>query len=651
MAASRRLAAVMFTDLANFTTLTREDEPTTLRLLQEHRAIVRPIVARFHGREVKTIGDGFLVVFDSALHAMECALAIQRRSEEWVGETEQQRPRVRIGLHVGDVVDEDGDILGDAVNVASRIEPLAEPGGIAVSGPVYDQVHGKVPAGFEQLPSPRLKGVDAPPAVYRVLTSGSSSASRGRPTPPGRIAVLPFSSISPDPNDAYLADGLTEELTSALSQLGGLRVIARSSVDVYRARPKPAKEVGAELNVRSLLEGSVRRVGQQLRVTAQLVDTTSQEHLWARTYDRPLDDVLTVQAEIAQDVAAALKVKVLESEERRLRAKPTGVTESYLAYLKGRGLLRSVDPAQLQEAEREFQEAIRLDPRNSRAYSGRADAVYRLAWISDRPHAHLKEALGTARELVSTALLLDPNAAEAHASLGHFLDELHEFSAADRELRTAIALNPSYAPAHEWYGRLLLERGQLDEAATEYRLAAQADPLAPGIRFGLASIFLELGRERESREEAQALARLEPDGMFVHLLAFERHRRALEPAGLRREAHWLTAQTPPHSRELRGAYWRGLCLAAQGETDLALGCAAILDGGRRPTDGTSQEWVAGAIAEIYAQLDRLDDAFRWLELALGEQEISFARWWLGAGLERARSDPRFRGLLRSAGLA
>jgi adenylate cyclase len=641
----------MFTDLAGFTTLTRQDETSTLRLLHEHRALVRPLVARFSGREVKTIGDGFLVAFDSALNAMLCALEIQRRAAEWASETEQLRPQVRIGLHVGDVVDEDGDILGDAVNVASRIEPLADAGGIAVSGPVYDQVHGKVPAGFEKLASPRLKGVDAPPDVYRVVVAGPGETVPGRQVPPGRVAVLPFASISPDPNDAYLADGLTEELTSALSQLGGLRVIARSSVDVYRSRPKPAKEIGAELNVRSLLEGSVRRVGRQLRVTAKLIDAASQEQLWSQTYDRALDDVLTVQSEIARHVAETLKVKVLESEERRLRAKPTGVTESYLAYLKGRGLLRSVEPERLAEAKREFEEALRLDPRNSRACSGLADAVYRAAWVSDPPHAQLKAALRTARELVSTALLLDPNASEAHASLGHILDELHEFAAADRAFRASIGLNPSYAPAHEWYGRLLLERGQLEDAVTEYRLAAQADPLSPGIRFGLASLYLELGREREANEELAALARLEPDGMFAHLIAFERCRRTQDPVGLRREAAWLGAQSPPRTRSARDAYWQGLCHAASGEPELALADVETLERAGRPVEAPGHEWVPGAAAEIYAQLGRLDEAFRSLGAALAVEEISFARWWVGAGLEPARSDPRFRQLLKQAGLA
>ncbi len=651
MAARRRLAAIVFTDLVNYTSLTQRDEPRMLRLLAEHRAIVRPILARFGGREVKTLGDGFLLVFDSALSATQCAVEIQRQSAEWVTESMEERPQVRIAVHVGDLIDEDNDILGDAVNVASRLESCAEPGGICVSGPVYEQVRGKVPQAFEKLPTPRLRGVEVPIEAYRVVGPSGPSEPAARKSPPGRIAVIPFSSISPDSRDEYLADGLTEEVITALSQLGGLRVIARSSVDVYKSHPKSVSQIGSELNLRSLLEGSVRRAGNRVRVTAQLIDVATQEHLWSRNYDRDLDDVFAIQTDIAREVAQSLQVTVLEQEDRRLRSRPTGITDSYLAYLKGRTLVKSTAPSSLAEARAQFERAVQLDPKNARAYSGLADAVYRGAWMSGRSLRFSEESLREARGLVSQSLLLDPTVAEAHASLGQFLDELYEFAGADKEFRTAISLNPSYASAHQWYARLLTDKGQLEYALEELHLAEEADPLSPGIKAGLARLLAALGRAREAASCARRLSELEPEGIRYHITRFELAQRSMDRSTLLEEVTWVTQRSHLAGIEPACTFWNGKYAAIVGDTQAARQSVERLSSARDHDTGAPSDWAPSFIAEIYAQLKDADGSFAWAERAFQNRTLDFGQWWVSPSYDNLRADPRFRGLTKRANLA
>jgi len=643
----------MVTDLANFTALSHRDEALSLRLLMEHRAIVRPVLARYSGREIKTMGDGFLVSFDSALNAVECAFEIQRRCTEWVEESPEDRPRTRIALHLGDVVDDRGDILGDVVNVASRLESLAEAGGILVSGPVYEQVRGHLPVRFEKMPTPRLKGVDTPIDAYRALPAEGESSSEPRPAPPGRIAVLPFASISPDPRDEYLADGLTEELIGVLSRLGGLRVIARTSVEVYKSRPKPVPQIGTELNVRTLLEGSIRRSGQKVRVTAQLIDVPTQEPLWSQSFDRELDDVFAIQSEIAQQVAETLQVKVLEQEQRRIRAKPTGITESYLAYLRGRTLLHSLNPERLKEAEAQFVESARLDPANARAYSGLADARLRIAtmFATDRPLEEMVEALRACRELATRALLLDPAAAEAYATLGRLQQLLYEFKEAEKALRTSITLNPSYAQAHRWYAMLLTERGQLPEALAELRIAEQADPLSPSVEFALAPVLFALGRDREAAIALRRLAELEPDGVRYHVAAFEGRLWSRDSHGLLEEVRWLCAHGSSHGHTDLEPYWFGRYYGALRDTARAHAEIEKMRAVRDPTTGKPSAWAASQIATVYAQIDEVDECLSWVEQAYTAKTLVFTDCWVSASFESVRRDPRFREFLSRVGLA
>jgi adenylate cyclase len=320
---ARRLAAIMFTDMVGFTALAQRDERGAVRLLEEHRSLLRPLFAAHGGRVIKTIGDGFLVEFPSAVECVVCAQKIQDALGKRNSAAEApERIDVRIGIHVGDIIEQNEDIVGDAVNVTSRLEPLAEPGGICVSEQVLDQVRNKLPVAWDELPAPRLKNVEFPIRAYRLR--GTDGA--GKPSPPYsvttsyvRLAVLPFASMSAEPADEIFADGLTEELITHLAKGTALRVVARTSVMQYKGVRKGIREIGRELAVGSILEGSVRRSSNTVRITVQLIDANSEEHLWADRYDRELTDIFALQDEIARSVSRVLQGKLVARVPPALR--------------------------------------------------------------------------------------------------------------------------------------------------------------------------------------------------------------------------------------------------------------------------------------------------------------------------------------------
>lgn len=312
-AGRRRLAAIMFTDIVGFTTIAQRDERLALLLLEEHRSLLRPIFGTHGGRVVKTMGDGFLVEFPSAVESVVCARKIQERLSRR-NETAADKISLRIGIHVGDIVDQGDDIVGDAVNVASRLEPLAEPGGICVTEQVVDQIRNKVPVACQEIVAPPLKNVEVAVHVFRLRlesTSGPVPAAAGPRVTAVRLAVLPFTSLSTRRSDQQFADGLTEEVINHLAQATALRVVARTSVMPYKDARKGIKEIGRELGVGSILEGSVRRAARTLRVSVQLVDAVSEENLWAQRFDREPTDAFAIQDEIAQGVSTVLEGKLV----------------------------------------------------------------------------------------------------------------------------------------------------------------------------------------------------------------------------------------------------------------------------------------------------------------------------------------------------
>jgi adenylate cyclase len=509
VAASRRLAAIMFADMVGFTATTQDNETGALALLREQEELVRPLLEAHRGRKIKSTGDGFLAEFESALHAVQCAVDILQRLHDRNSRRTLALIELRIGVHLGDVEKRGKDIFGDAVNVASRIEPLATPGGLCISGQVYDAIRNKIPNKFEKLEPQTLKNVRTPIEIYRA-TFPWEAPELPPVGPPSSLAVLPLANISPDPKDEYFADGLTEELISTLSQIRGLRVIARTSVGQYKSTSKTVSRIGAELGVASVLEGSVRKSGNRLRITLQLIAAGTQDHLWTKTFDRELDDVFAIQTEVAEQTALALRLELVGPERQSIQKKPTSNLAAYNLYLKGIHAvhrienLRTDDLEGITESIRFFEAAIREDPSFSNAYSHLANVYIELAGES----LPAREAFSRAKELIDKAFDLDPNSSDVHTALGNLaLQHHHDWAGAEREFKVALSLNPNSLDAHSWYGVLLQVTRRFDEAIEQLRIALGLDPLSAAWTTYWLSWFYCLKRDYTSAIELAEDAR------------------------------------------------------------------------------------------------------------------------------------------------
>jgi len=630
----------MFTDMVGSTTLAQSDEAEALRLQDEQERLIRPLFAAHQGREIKSMGDGFLAEFDSALRAVQCAIDIQQRLHERTSQPGRSPLHLRIGIHLGDVEVRGTDIFGDSVNVASRIEPLAEPGGICVTEPVFGQVRNKIPNRLEKLAPRVLKNGRYPFDIYRVVMpwrgEGTPSPDRGL----SGLAVLPFANISPDPNDEYFADGLTEELITVLSQVGELRVIARTSVTPYRSTSKGVSQIGEELGVSSILEGSVRKAGNRLRITVQLIDVVSQGHVWAHTYDRELDDIFALQSEIAKQVAEALKVKLLAREEARLDRRVLPRPDSYLEYLQGRTRMHDFSEVAMRAAKEHFERAVQLDDRNAAAHAGLAD-VHRFLGGMYR-HLPKPEWEAVSREQAARAIELDPDLAEAHAALALILWDDYEFREAEREFQLTLSLNPSLAWARTFYADLLADQERSEEALREFALAEELDPLST-VTFGEEIQFLIILRRLDvAASRLEKLGRLENFGLLYHNCRFVLClARGDVEQGLQ-EIDALNELLPGRPEVVTGY---AMHFASVGKEERARELLRPMEALPEPIRPDSQ------IALVYARLVDLDACFHWLDVAVAVKRIPPRLWRLDPSLTHVRGDPRFQVLLKKMNLA
>ena len=488
----------MFTDMVGYTAITQKDETFAMKLLEEHRALVRPFFPKHGGKEVKTIGDAFLVEFGSALEAVRCAYDMQQSLHE-LNDTRPAEKMIllRIGVHLGDVIHSQSDVYGDAVNVASRIEPIATPGGICISGEVHRQIKNKLEFPLVSLGRKELKNVGETVEVFKVVLPWEAREVANQGLDRYRVAVLPFANMSPDPNDEYFADGMTEEMISTLSSISGLTVISRTSTMQYKGAKKSLTEIGRELGAGTLLEGSIRKSGNRARITVQLLDAKEDRHIWAQSYDRDLQDIFAVQSDVASNIAASLKVRLLEVEESQIRKKPTEDTQAFLLYLQGRQLWSLRTEESVQKALGCFNEAIGKDPSFAVAYAGIADC-----WnvAESWGYSDTSEAVPKIKEAALKALKMDSKLAEAHTAYAMILG-WHEWrwDEAELEFERAIELNPSYSTAHQWYAWSVLRmKRRLDEELREARKALELDPLAPIMHHNIGQTYYY----REEYDEA-----------------------------------------------------------------------------------------------------------------------------------------------------
>jgi len=511
----RRLAAIMFTDMVGYTALGQRNEALSLALVDEQRQLIRPILRRHNGREVKTIGDAFLVEFPSALDAVRCAYDIQRASREFnISSPVESKIHLRVGVHLGDVVESGGDILGDAVNLASRIEPLAEDGGVCITRQVYDQIENKFELSLVSLGERTLKNVSRPIEVYKVQMPWEQRT-QSPVLDSFRIAVLPFANISPDPADEYFADGLTEELIGTMSKIRELSVISRTSVMQYKGRSKPIPEIGGELNAGTILEGSVRKAGNRVRVSIQMIDATEDKHLWAENYDREIQDIFFVQSDIASRVADALKVELLAGERKGIGKVLTNSIEAHNLYLKGVYHFNRGSPSDIERAIEYFELACEQDPGFALAY---AKVAYGYVVLAGESISSL-EAFPKAKEFLARALSLDDRLAEAHNVQALIANQYDwDWATTERSFKEAVSLSPSLAEGHVFYAWFLAAMGRFDEAISEATRAHELDPVSPFTDHICGIIYWMAGKNDRARELFTRILEIYPNFARAHLL-------------------------------------------------------------------------------------------------------------------------------------
>jgi len=552
----RRLAAILAADVAGSCRLIGIDEEGTLaRLKALRRTIFDPKIAQHHGRVVKNTGDGAIAEFASVVDAVRCADEIQRgMAEQNIDVPQDKQIELRIGIHVGDIIIEENDIFGDGVNIAVRLEGIAEPGGISISDDARRQIRGKVDVTFEDLGSQSLKNIAEPMRVWRVPYGRAAPAVPNRwpvdetlalPNKPS-IAVLPFTNLSSDPEQEYFADGMVDDIITALSHFKALFVIARNSSFTYKGRAVDVKQVGRELGVRYVLEGSVRKAANRVRITGQLVDTATGAHLWADRFDGGLGDTFDLQDQVTESVVGAIAPAVEKAEIERAKRKPTESLDAYALYLRGLARFYQVASRQAnEEALRLFNSAIELDPDFASAY-GRAAFCYVIAkahgWISVTPSeiaevtrlaqravelgkddaialaasgwalAHIVRDLGAAAALIDRALVLNSNLAETWSLGGWVKNWLGEPEAAIERFARAMRLSPLdpslRTPSGTAHAHFFL--GRYDEAASWAAMALQDNPdYPPGLRIAAASNAMA-GRPEQAHKAVARLRLLNP---------------------------------------------------------------------------------------------------------------------------------------------
>jgi adenylate cyclase len=481
----RRLAAVLAADVAGYSRLMGTDEEGTLaRLKAVRKALVDPAIAKHRGRIVKTTGDGMLVEFASAVDAVRCAIEVQYgMAEQNADGLPDTLIEFRIGIHVGDIIIDDNDIFGDGVNIAARLEGIAVPGGVCISDDTYRQIRDRVDAAFDDKGEVALKNIARPVRVFTMAGANQPATKALEPTPPlalpdkPSIAVLPFQNMSGDPEQEYFADGMVEDIITELSRIRWLFVIARNSTFTYKGQAVDVKRVARELGVRYVLEGSVRKGGNRVRVTAQLIDPTSGAHIWAERYDRDLSDIFAVQDEITASVAGVIEPALAEAEQQRALRRPPERLDAWEAYQRGVWHFNKYGPEENQTAQTFFRRAIALDPNFAPGHHGYALALQWDIWhYSSRPFSEVQ---GVPLEEARIAVLLDDKDAMAHAVLAHIRMWGGEWEAAIAEARTALVLNPNSAFVISMLGCVLGFGGYREEALTRLQQAMRASPHDP----------------------------------------------------------------------------------------------------------------------------------------------------------------------------
>jgi len=547
----RRLAAILAADVVGYSRLMEQDEAATLAALRDRRkSILTPLVALHKGRVVKLMGDGVLVEFASAVNAVQCAVELQQKmAEANVGVEDERTVVLRVGINLGDVAVETGDIYGDGVNIAARLEGIAEPGTVYISGTVYDQVKGKLKLDYEELGPQRMKNIAEPVRTYRIVSAPAPAKSAKRAaTDKPSIAVLPFTNMSGDPEQQYFSDGVTEDIITELSRCRDLLVIARNSSFQYRDKARDLRRVGRELGADYIVEGSVRKTGGRIRVTAQLVETVEGNHIWAERYDCDLQDIFSVQDEVVATIVSTIIGRVGAGDAQRARRKPPELWAAYDYFLQGREAMWRFDAA---AGVLLLRRAIELDPNFAPSYVWLSGCCY-IVYGDHGREEDLQEGLQAAQKAVA----LDPENSGSHRAIALIYAVMREYDLAGAHFDRALALNPNDVLASTLRNLWLAYIGRGEEAVRGMQADIRRDPFPPTWYWECLGIALFQTRRYE--ETIAAFKRMDLLHWWSHcyLAASHAHLGQLEAA--RKEAGEVLRLKPDFKMQEieRPEYWR-----------------------------------------------------------------------------------------------
>ncbi|MGD9003673.1 MAG: adenylate/guanylate cyclase domain-containing protein, partial [Desulfobacterales bacterium] len=565
----RKLAAILSADAVGYSRLMAEDETATVKTMASYREIMSSLIKQHRGRVVDSPGDNVLAEFSSVVDAVQCAVAMQNEFQARNGKLpENRRMEFRIGINLGDVIDEEDRLYGDGVNIAARLESMADPGGICVSKTAFDQIETKLPLGYEYLGEQSVKNIPKPVGAYRVLmkpdaagkvigekrflgrfsrktavaaiiilvivaiglvswniylqqpekVESASVDQMAYPLPERpSIAVLPFDNLSNDSQQEYFSDGLTEEIITALSKMPKIFVIARESVFTYKGKPVEIKQVAEELGIQYVLKGSIRKSGDKIRITTQFIDALSGRHLWAERYDRELKEIFAVQDELTKKIITAMQVELTEGEQARVDAGGTNNLEAYLKFLQARDNVNKLNIEGNALGKKLAQEAIDMDPNYAMAYRvlAAANRMDVLLGISKSP----KESMGTCIKLLKKAIELDETYAEAYGALGFTLSLIGQHDKAVATAEKAVSLDPNSATTYAMLGHTFRLADRPKEAITSYTKAIRLNPLPPSFYlFGLGLSYSLDGQYEKGIEWCEKAVRENPDNFFARII-------------------------------------------------------------------------------------------------------------------------------------
>lgn len=640
MPVSRQLAAIMFADIVGYTAMMQEDERIAVQVRRRLQKKLEEEVSIHNGRILELRGDGALCSFSSTIESVKAALAVQLEM--------QSLPSIplRIGIHTGDVIVDGDNMYGDGVNIASRMESFAIPGSIFISGKAHDDIKNQRDIKTVSLGKYALKNVKEQVEIFAIsnpgikIPDGSSLEGKGEKVHSECILVLPFINMSNDPEQEFFSDGLTEEIISKLSRLRDMRVISRTTSMQYKNTTKDIKAIRNETDASYILEGSVRKAGNDLRITAQFIDAKRDLHLWAETYRGIIQDVFEIQDKVSAKIVEALRMQLTHDEKNNLQKRFTVNTEAYQLYLQGRYFWIRRNEVGLKTAARFFEKAIEKDPNYALAWAGLAD-TYSL--MGEFTNISRRELYQKQTDAINKALAIDDRLAEAHISLGiSLMLNDWDWNNSEKEFRIGIELDPNYATGHHWYGELLLFTGNASEALREISLAVELDPVSQGILKDKGIIHYYLRQYDEAIEMAIKTMELDPSFVPVHrLLSLAYQGKGQYDKAIEENELW------------------GMLTGNEVKTKVALAhiyaTAGKKEEAKKIVDEVATNYALTGndhrgMALIYAALEKKDRAFYWLEKSYEKHEESLCSLKIDPKFDPLRSDPRFGTMLKKIGL-